>query len=111
MVAFMSVMVGDLTVTAAAINLWILAAALGFDAIIGYPDALYRAIRHPVVWIGSLIRRLDMTLNRPDWRNSRRRAGGALAVLLLVVVCGGLAVAASAQIGRAAGRERVCPYG
>lgn len=92
----MSVMGGDLTVTAAAINLWILATALGFDAIIGYPDVLYRAIRHPVVWIGSLIRLLDMTLNRPEWRNSRRRAGGALAVLVVVAVCGGLAVAVSA---------------
>ncbi|MFC3676891.1 adenosylcobinamide-phosphate synthase CbiB [Ferrovibrio xuzhouensis] len=88
-------MVDDLTVTAAAINLWILAAALGFDAIIGYPDALYRAIRHPVVWIGSLIRKLDMALNRPDWRNSRRRAAGALAVLVVVAICGGVATSIS----------------
>jgi adenosylcobinamide-phosphate synthase len=94
MVAFMSVMAGDLTVTAAAINLWVLPAALMLDALIGWPDALYRAIRHPVVWIGALIRTLDGALNRPGWRNSRRRAGGILALLIIMAVCGGLAIAA-----------------
>lgn len=91
----MSVMAGDLTVTAAAINLWVLLVALALDALIGWPDVLYRAIRHPVVWIGALIHALDAALNRPDWRNSRRRAGGILALLVLLAVCGGLAVAAS----------------
>jgi adenosylcobinamide-phosphate synthase len=30
----------------------------------GYPAALYRAIGHPVTWIGRLIAWLDRTLNR-----------------------------------------------
>ncbi|MGB6117647.1 MAG: cobalamin biosynthesis protein, partial [Mesorhizobium sp.] len=30
----------------------------------GYPDRIYRAIGHPVTWIGKLISFLDTRLNR-----------------------------------------------
>ena len=36
------------------------------DAALGWPDALYRRIGHPVTWIGALITRLDRTWNRDD---------------------------------------------
>ena len=70
--------------------LFIAAAALLFEALFGYPQALYRAIGHPVTWIGALITRLDTTLNRPQWSFALRRASGILALLLLLSITGGL---------------------
>ncbi len=70
--------------------LFIAAAALLFEALFGYPQALYRAIGHPVTWIGALITLLDKTLNRPQWSFVMRRASGVLALLLLLGLTGGL---------------------
>ncbi|KGJ06061.1 cobalamin biosynthesis protein CobD [Paracoccus versutus] len=50
--------------------------ALLVDALIGWPDALYRRISHPVVWIGRLISALDARWNRGRHRIAR----GAVAV-------------------------------
>ncbi|WP_449045651.1 adenosylcobinamide-phosphate synthase CbiB [Paracoccus versutus] len=50
--------------------------ALLVDALIGWPDALYRRISHPVVWIGRLISALDARWNRGRHRIVR----GAVAV-------------------------------
>lgn len=82
----------------AAINLWLLIIALGLDAVIGWPDALYRAIRHPVVWIGSVIAMLERLLNRPGWPDSLRRAGGIIALLALLAVVGGITVSLSLML-------------
>ena len=40
------------------------AAALVIEAAVGYPQALYREIGHPVTWIGALIAALETRLNR-----------------------------------------------
>lgn len=50
--------------------------ALLVDALIGWPEALYRRISHPVVWLGRLISTLDARWNRGGHRIAR----GALAV-------------------------------
>ncbi|PJI43303.1 adenosylcobinamide-phosphate synthase CbiB [Ferrovibrio sp.] len=80
-----SVIGGDLTVYPAAINLWILVVALGLEALLGWPDALHRAIRHPVVWIGALIGLLERHLNNPARSNLLRRLGGIVALVVLLV--------------------------
>ncbi len=60
----------------------LLICALVLEVLLGYPDAVFRAIRHPVVWIGAVIAALDRTLNRgPVWM---RRLGGIVTVLILV---------------------------
>jgi len=74
--------------------LFIAAAALLFEALFGYPQALYRAIGHPVTWIGALISLLDRALNLPAWSFAIRRAAGVLALLLLLGITGGLAFVA-----------------
>ncbi len=53
----------------------------------GYPQALLRAIGHPVTWIGALIALLDRRLN------SRKsgRAAGIIALLVLLVIVGSIA--------------------
>ncbi|MCX7643666.1 MAG: adenosylcobinamide-phosphate synthase CbiB [Rhodobacteraceae bacterium] len=59
-----------------------LALALALEAAIGWPEALWRRIRHPVAWIGALIELCEARLNRgARWR--RRIAGAATAALVL----------------------------
>ncbi|GEL39755.1 cobalamin biosynthesis protein CobD [Methylorubrum extorquens] len=59
-------------------TLGILALALLIEAMAGYPDRLYRALGHPVTWIGRLIAALERGLNRGTPRT--RRLGGILAL-------------------------------
>lgn len=80
-----SVIGGDLTVYPAAINLWLLVVALGLEALLGWPDALHRVIRHPVVWIGALITLLERHLNSPARSDLLRRLGGIAALIVLLV--------------------------
>lgn len=56
------------------------------DAAIGWPDAVYARIGHPVTWIGGLIRRLDRDLNRETDSFARRRALGVLAALGVIAL-------------------------
>lgn len=76
-----------------------LAIALGIEAAAGYPDALYRAIGHPVTWIGRLIAALERGLNRGSER--RRRLAGILALVVLLAVVGGIAGLVTAAAGLA----------
>ena len=74
-------------------SLLLAAAALTCEALFGYPQALYRAIGHPVTWIGALIRRLDRMLNREGDSFLVRKLGGCLALVLLLAITGGVALA------------------
>ena len=58
---------------------------------IGYPQALLRAIGHPVTWIGWLIALLDRSLNRETDRPEYRRRAGVLAILLMCASTGAIA--------------------
>lgn len=58
----------------------------------GYPDRVFRAIGHPVTWIGSLITWLDRHLNREGDGRERRKAAGIAALAILIFVTIGLAV-------------------
>jgi adenosylcobinamide-phosphate synthase len=64
-----------------------LAAAI-LDVTIGYPQAVYRAIGHPVTWMGALLAALERRLNRPTLGFSARRASGVLALVLYLGVVG-----------------------
>jgi adenosylcobinamide-phosphate synthase len=57
-------------------------AALGLEALIGYPAPLYRVVGHPVTWMGAWLAQLDARLNQPGTSFATRRAPGALALLL-----------------------------
>lgn len=58
--------------------------ALIVERVAGFPEALYRAIRHPVVWAGALIALLDRILNRPDRGDTRNILRGLLALTVLL---------------------------
>src|ERR1700688_5203425 len=62
----------------------ILIIAFGIEAVLAYPAPLFRAIGHPVSWIGALIAALDSALNRPDTSFAMRRAAGVATVLVLL---------------------------
>lgn len=64
------------------------------DAALGWPDPLFRRLRHPVVWIGALIGRLDRRWNREGAAPALRRAVGVGAALLTIA----LVVAAAALV-------------
>jgi adenosylcobinamide-phosphate synthase len=66
--------------------------ALGVEATLGYPNALFRLIRHPVVWMGTLIGVLDRRLNNPALSPGHRRLRGMLALLFLLGVVFGLSL-------------------
>ncbi len=61
--------------------------AMAIDALVGWPDALYRRIGHPVTWLGALIGGLERALNRGPGRRLR----GVVVALLVIGVAGGLA--------------------
>jgi adenosylcobinamide-phosphate synthase len=74
--------------------------ALVIEAMVGYPDGLFRSIRHPVVWIGALIGALDRRLNNPRLSHFHRRLRGVLALLFVLglVFLAGFAAQLAAMI-------------
>ncbi len=78
---------------------------------LGYPDRLFRAIGHPVTWIGRLIGLLDRWFNREipslhpppvagEGRVGARRVAGVVAVLILLAIVGPLAFAVEHELLR-----------
>jgi adenosylcobinamide-phosphate synthase len=67
-------------------TLFVVMAALAFDALIGDPDRLWRRLPHPVALIGALIGFLDRTLNFDTRSPMHRKLAGVSVVILLLVV-------------------------
>jgi adenosylcobinamide-phosphate synthase len=72
-----------------AANLTLTTLAVAFEACVGYPQGVFRAIDHPVIWIGRLIALADRCLNHEDRSFPMRRALGFFALLLLLAITGG----------------------
>jgi len=62
------------------------------EATIGYPAFVYRAIGHPVTWMGGLLSLLDRRLNRETDLFVRRRMAGIGALAILFAASAGAAV-------------------
>jgi adenosylcobinamide-phosphate synthase len=65
--------------------------ALLFEAMLGYPERIVRAIGHPVMWMGALVGALDRGLNREKRPARQQKLAGVAALLILTAVTGGLA--------------------
>lgn len=63
---------------------------------VGYPNAVYRLIGHPVTWIGRVIAWCDQRWNSQTWSFGRRRLFGVvtLVLLLLLAILGGMVLTA-----------------
>jgi adenosylcobinamide-phosphate synthase len=72
-------------------NVELALAACVVEATIGYPAFVYRAIGHPVTWIGALLAGLEVRFNRPGFGAGRRRAFGILALILSLATTAGVA--------------------
>jgi adenosylcobinamide-phosphate synthase len=68
------------------------ALAVAIEASFGYPRDLFKAIGHPVTWIGALIAFADNRLNRDAWPSERKRLLGGLALALILTLAGGCAI-------------------
>lgn len=66
--------------------------ALLVERAFGYPESLFRAVGHPVTWLGRLIAALDGSLNREAWPIPKRKRNGiaVLAILVFLAVAAGL---------------------
>lgn len=75
-------------------NLSIITLALLIEAAFGYPQALYRLLRHPVEWIGAALAWLEKRLNRESMPELRRTLNGAraLAAVLLITLVPAIAL-------------------
>ena len=67
-------------------GLFIVIAALAFDALIGDPDWLWRRIGHPVSLIGALIDLLDRKFNHDNHSPEQRKSEGINSTAILVVI-------------------------
>jgi adenosylcobinamide-phosphate synthase len=65
---------------------WIVLAAAGLEAAVGYPNALHRRVPHPVVWIGGLISALEAGLNHSGFSAMTRRLLGVVTLLTIVAI-------------------------
>ena len=73
-------------------------AALAVEALVGYPAPLYRAIGHPVTWMGRWLRWLEGRLNLSESGFSARRLAGALSLVLYLAPIGAVAIAMAAGL-------------
>ncbi|RYG38358.1 MAG: cobalamin biosynthesis protein CobD [Burkholderiales bacterium] len=69
--------------------------ALLIESVAGYPGWLFAAIRHPVVWLGTLITALDKALNRTEWSALVRRGMGVVTALIVAGAAVAIAYAVS----------------
>jgi adenosylcobinamide-phosphate synthase len=67
-------------------TLFVVVAALAFDALIGDPDFLWRRLPHPVALIGSFIGWLDSKLNLETKSPAQRKLAGVGVVILLLAI-------------------------
>ncbi|TCS17457.1 adenosylcobinamide-phosphate synthase CbiB [Caulobacter sp. BK020] len=78
---------------------WVVALALGLEAMLGYPAALIRRVGHPVAWPAALIDGLERRWNQPASSDRRRRLLGVVLVALLVAASVVLGAVAQGLLG------------
>jgi adenosylcobinamide-phosphate synthase len=78
--------------------------ALALDASIGWPDALYRRIGHPVGLFAAVIGACERWWNRMTFPPTRRRVAGVVTVALLILLAGGGGLLLHHLAGLALGR-------
>ena len=75
-----------------------MAVAMAIDAVLGWPELLFRLIGHPVTWLGRLIDTADAACNLSSHPPALRRAAGVIATLVVIALPTILAIAIRAQL-------------
>jgi adenosylcobinamide-phosphate synthase len=75
-----------------------MAVAVAIDAMLGWPERLFRLVGHPVTWLGQLIGLLDRAWNRDADPFAFRMAAGIAAALIVIALTLGLAWAVQTQL-------------
>jgi adenosylcobinamide-phosphate synthase len=78
------------------LNLAVLAMLI--ELAVGYPQAVLRAVGHPVTWIGALIGALERRLNSETSTAAARRGAGLIAVLTILAAVGATAVVVQREL-------------
>jgi adenosylcobinamide-phosphate synthase len=63
--------------------------AVAVDTLLGWPNALFVRIGHPVTWLGGLIGALDARWNRKSDTPAKRRLAGVAAALIVIALAAG----------------------
>lgn len=58
--------------------------AMATESAIGWPDRLFRAVGHPVSWIGKLINHMDKRFNLPEDSPREKHRWGRITLLIVV---------------------------
>jgi len=72
--------------------------AWAIELVLGWPDWLFKRIRHPVVWFGGLVAGFEHFLNRESWVHPIRYLAGLVTTLVLTSIATGIALAITALI-------------
>ena len=72
-------------------NYLIILGAILIDIIFGWPNIIYKAIGHPVTWVGKLIKIFDKKLNNITYSNDFKKMSGLVTILicslLVIIIC------------------------
>jgi len=64
--------------------------AWAIEVTLGWPEWVYKRIRHPVVWFGALVSRFERTFNRQTWSHRARYLAGMFTALFCIAFATGL---------------------
>jgi len=81
-------------------HFWLLAVAMGVDALVGDPDLVWSRVPHPVALIGRLIALLDRGFNRREFGTAWLGVLGVLALLVVIVIAAGIGYALELAFAR-----------
>lgn len=73
-------------------------AAILIEALVGYPDWLYRLIGHPMTWIGRVVVFGEARLNRLDLPPEERRNRGMFLLVAVLMIVGFLSILIAAPL-------------
>lgn len=72
--------------------------AWAIEVTLGWPEWVYKRIRHPVVWFGVLVSRFEQGLNQERWSHQSCYLAGTLAALLSIAIATGFAWAIAVML-------------
>lgn len=67
-------------------NFIIIFVAILIDIFFGWPNSILIKIGHPIIWIGKVIKKLDIILNKKKFSDNLKIINGYLILLICTVI-------------------------